>query len=233
LAKAYNPLDKENLGHSVREALLKEPIVAMADLLVKSKLSYSNKFAGTGIYAIYYVGDFLAYASIASRNVGGKFESPIYVGKAVPAGSRKGGLLDQEAPTNALFERLKQHAQGIEEASNLSLSDFHFRCLIVEDIWIPLGETYMIDRFQPLWNKVVEGFGIKTPGERRKHQYTSLWDTIHPGRKFVKRLSLPPNPKLAGDILKEIEAYLAMPQREKAKIPIKDDGGSEGDAITS
>ena len=55
LAKAYNPLDKENLGTSVREALLKAPILAMTDLVVKSKLRYSNKFDGAGIYAIYYV----------------------------------------------------------------------------------------------------------------------------------------------------------------------------------
>ena len=136
----------------------------MSDLLVKSNLRYSNKFAGAGIYAIYYVGDFPAYDSIATQNIGGRFELPIYVGKAVPEGSRRGGLLDQETPTNALFERLKQHAQGIEEVANLSLSDFYFRSLIVDDIWIPLGETYMIDRFQPLWNKVVDGFRKQNAG---------------------------------------------------------------------
>lgn len=233
LAKAYNPLDKENLGTSVREALLKAPILAMTDLVVKSKLRYSNKFDGAGIYAIYYVGSFLAYTSIASQNIGGKFESPIYVGKAVPEGSRKGGLLDKETPTSALFERLKLHAQGIQEVSNLELSHFHCRSLIVDDIWIPLGETYMIHTFQPLWNKVVPGFGIKTPGKRRKDQYASLWDTIHPGRKFVRRLGLPPNPKSEEKILREIEDYLAMPQLEKAKVPVKDDGGPEDESVTA
>lgn len=211
----------------MREALLKEKTLSMTDLLVKSKLLYSNKFAGAGIYAIYYVGDFPAYASIAKQNVEGRFESPIYVGKAVPKGSRKGGLVDQETSTNALFERLKQHATSIGEVSNLALSDFHFRSLIVDDIWIPLGETYMIHRFQPLWNKVVEGFGIKTPGKRRREQYASPWDTIHPGRRFVRSLGLPPNPKTAERVFEEVARYLAMPQSEKAKVPIRDDGGPE------
>ncbi len=227
MAKAYNPLDKESLGTSVREALLKQQVIAMDELLVKSKLRYSNKFDGAGIYAIYYVGTFPAYKSIASQNTGGKFGAPIYVGKAVPEGSRKGGLLDQEAPTNALFERLKLHAQGIEQVSNLHLSHFHCRSLIVEDIWIPLGETYMIHTFQPLWNKLVAGFGIKTPGKRRRGQYASLWDTIHPGRAFVSRLGLPPNPKSEAEILREIADFLAMPETEKAKVPVKDYGGAE------
>lgn len=100
--------------------------------------------------------------------------------------------------STALADRLKHHADSIEAATNLDLKDFFFRCLVVEDIWIPLGETYMIEKFQPVWNKVVEGFGIKTPGKRRKAQYTSLWDTIHPGRKFVTNLGLPPHPGREG-----------------------------------
>jgi hypothetical protein len=59
------------------------------------------------------------------------------------------------------------------------------------------------------------GFGIRTHEKRRKDQYTSLWDMISPGRQFVKDLGLLPSPKLSGDILKVIEAYLAMSQEEK------------------
>ncbi len=39
---------------------------------------------GAGIYAIYYVGDFPSYAPVAERNHDGRFEAPIYVGKAIP-----------------------------------------------------------------------------------------------------------------------------------------------------
>ena len=89
----------------------------------------------------------------------------------------------------------------------------------MDDIWIPLGETYMIEQFQPIWNKVVEGFGIKTPGKRRKDQYTSLWDTIHPGCGFVTKLGLPPNPKSGKQIEQEVKRYLSMTYEARAKLP--------------
>jgi len=47
------------------------------------------------------------------------------------------------------------------------------------------------------------------------------------GRLYVTRLNLPPNPKTAAQILKEIKEYLAMPQEEKAKLPVVDDGEPE------
>lgn len=227
LAIPYNPLDKGNLGASVREALLKQPVMPMANLLVKSKNRYAHKFPGAGVYAIYYTGDFAAYWPVADPSRAGKFAAPIYVGKAVPEGARKGGLLDPTKETDALFERLKIHAQSIQEVSNLELGDFHFRYLVVDDIWIPLGETFLIEKFQPVWNKVVDGFGNKTPGERRKAQITSLWDTVHPGRSYVAKLNLPRNPKTAQQILNEVGRYLAMSQEEKAKLPIADDGEME------
>jgi hypothetical protein len=186
-----------------------------------------DKFKGAGIYALYYTGGFKPYNSVAGQNRNDQFNCPIYVGKAVPKGSRKGGILKDSKNSSALTDRLKHHADSIAAASNLKIEDFFFRCLIVDDIWIPLGETYMIERFQPVWNKVAPGFGIKTPGKRRKGQYTSLWDTIHPGRAFVKNLELPKNPKSEAQILSEVEAFLAMPQEEKAKVPVKEVGGEQ------
>ena len=217
MANLYNPLDKENLGVSVRDALLKQDALPMPP----------GKFKGAGIYAIYYVGPFEHYGPIAEQNRDEKFDCPIYVGKAVPKGSRKGGLIKDPTSSTALATRLKHHADSIKAATNLNLADFFFRYLVVDDIWIPLGETYMIERFQPAWNKVVAGFGIKTPGKRRKDQYTSLWDTIHPGRGFVTKLGLPSNPRTDQQILKEVAEYLSMPQEEKAKVPVKDDGEIE------
>lgn len=199
---------------SVRDALLDQPVLPMPP----------GKFPGAGIYAIYYIGAFKQYRQIADLNKDNKFACPIYVGKAVPKGSRKGGLINDPKGAVALAPRLKHHADSIQAANNLRIEDFFFRCLVVDDIWIPLGETYMIEKFQPVWNKVVEGFGIKTPGVRRKGQYASLWDTIHPGRAFVTNLGLPPNPKGAQQILKEVSDYLSMPQEEKAKVPVKDQG---------
>lgn len=212
--KIYNPLAKEELGISVRDALLERPVLRMPP----------GRFLGAGIYAIYYTGPFRAYRRLVALNKDNRFDCPIYVGKAVPKGSRKGGLIKHPEKSTALADRLKHHAESIDAAKNLKLTDFFFRYLVVDDIWIPLGETYLIERFQPVWNKVVEGFGIKTPGKRRKDQYTSVWDTLHPGRAFVGHLGLPPNPKNADQILEEVENYLAMPREEMAKLPIRDDG---------
>ena len=70
----YNPLDKKNLGISVRDALLSQPVNPMPP----------GRFRGAGIYAIYYTGSFKAYLPVSEQNRGEKFACPIYVGKAVP-----------------------------------------------------------------------------------------------------------------------------------------------------
>ncbi len=98
----------------------------------------------------------------------------------------------------------------------------------MDDIWIPLGETYLIEKFQPVWNYVVEGFGIKTPGIRRK-QNTSLWDTLHPGRAFVTRLELPPNPKSAQQIAVEVQQFFALSSEARTEMAVRDDGEEPDD----
>lgn len=78
--KPYNPLDYDNLGQSVADALLARVVVPLAPLA---------PFAGAGVYALYYTGDLELYAPLARRNQAGRFALPIYVGKAVPSGARK------------------------------------------------------------------------------------------------------------------------------------------------
>jgi hypothetical protein len=174
----YNPLDKLNLAKSIEvELVAREP----------APFSELQKVQGAGVYAIYYSGPFPSYASIAGA------EKPVYVGKAIPKGGRKGGLTtDASATGRALADRLRNHAQSIEEAENLDLAHFTVRYLIVEDIWIPLGENALIETFKPLWNIALDGFGNKTPGARRMTQFKSPWDIVHPGRKFANRLANPP-----------------------------------------
>lgn len=176
----YNPLDKLNLGHSVAEALLLRAVVPLLE---------TADLTGAGVYAIYYTGAFEPYRPIAERNRDGSFAQPIYVGKAVPKGARKGGLSFDAAKGRPLRDRLRQHATSIDEARNLDVADFQFRSLMVDDIWIPLGENMMIEQFKPIWNVVIDGFGNKTPGKRRETQYRSAWDVLHPGRKFAARLA--------------------------------------------
>jgi hypothetical protein len=164
----------------VAEALLLRPVAPLSD---------TAGIVGAGVYAIYYTGAFEAYTPVAEKNRNGAFGQPLYVGKAVPKGARKGGLSFNAAAGRALRDRLHQHAASIDEAANIDLADFQFRSLVVDDIWIPLGENMMIEQFKPVWNLVIDGFGNKTPGRRREAQYRSMWDVLHPGRRFAMRLA--------------------------------------------
>ena len=223
-SEAFNPLDKTSLGISVREALLKQIVLPMSQLLLRGPGHEGLRFSGAGVYSLYYVGDFPLYQQLAKQNRDETFATPIYVGKAVPKGSRKGGIVSAEKPTHALRDRLWIHASGIAQVTNLKIEDFHFRYLVVDDIWIPLGETYMIEKFHPVWNYVVPGFGIKTPGKRRKDQFMSLWDTLHPGRGFVTKLGLPVNPKTREQIAADVERFLRLSPEARAVLPVTDAG---------
>ena len=174
----YNPLDKKNLGVSVAEALLSRDAAPLDEL---------KRFKGAGIYAIYYKGDFDVYQPLSQLNKRGKFKAPIYVGKAVPAGARKGGFGLDNKPTVALFNRLVEHAETISLATNLKAEDFYCRYLVVDDIWIPLGESLLIAKFSPLWNTLIDGFGNHDPGKGRYEGFCPRWDVLHPGRAWATK----------------------------------------------
>ncbi len=175
----FNPLDRRSLAESVTAAMLERPAVPLPPA----------PFTGAGIYAIYYVGDFPPYRKLAEFNRRHGFARPIYVGKAVPPGARKGGFRLSDDPGTVLYNRLCEHAESIEEAENLSIGDFFCRFLSVDDIWIPLGESLLIEKFSPLWNLAIDGFGNHDPGKGRISQKRSLWDTVHPGRGWALRLN--------------------------------------------
>jgi hypothetical protein len=213
----YNPLDKLNLGESVADALLRVAVRPLSD---------TANLVGAGVYAIYYTGSFKPYRPIGTPDADGRFERPIYVGKAVPKGARKGGLTFDSGRGTALRDRLRQHAASIEQTKNLGLRDFRYRAMMVDDIWIPLGENVLIEKFQPLWNRVIDGFGNRDPGRRRATQFRSSWDVLHPGRDFARKLA--PNPLTAARIVKKIEDFFAGRLAEKDKI--RDDGSASDEA---
>lgn len=177
-SEPYNPLDKKHLGESVADAMLRSEPTPLGSI---------KKFVGAGIYAIYYSGDFEPYRLISDQNQNGEYNLPIYVGKAVPAGARKGGVGLGSNPGTVLFSRLNEHAKSIDQAENLELDHFVSRFLVVDDIWIPLGESLLIAKFSPLWNKRVDGFGNHDPGSGRYDQTRSRWDVLHPGRPWAIR----------------------------------------------
>jgi len=190
-------LDKKNLGVSVAEALLQRPV---------HSLPPSEPFTGAGVYAIYYAGGYPAYATITKRNRDMPGSVPIYVGKAIPPGARKGGFGLDTTPGCALYRRLCEHAKSIQQVGNLSLGDFNYRYLVVDDIWIPLGENLLIEMFSPLWNIVIDGFGNHDPGAGRYEGERPAWDVMHPGRPWA--LKCRPCGKSEQEILKTIKAHL-------------------------
>ena len=172
----FNPLDKQALAESIENKLLERPAIS---------LSRANEVKGAGIYAIYYVGAFPPYEKVAKIPLDEEGKPPLYVGKAIPKGSRKGGMSADVVGSRSLRDRLSKHARVIDSAINLELKDFFFRHLVVDDVWIPLGENVLIENFKPLWNVVLDGFGNNKPGKRRQGQTRSSWDTLHPGRKWA------------------------------------------------
>jgi hypothetical protein len=192
----YNPLDKRHLAESIVGKLEERPLEALPPL---------EQVVGAGIYAIYYDGSNPLYAPLVKANKAKVSPRPIYVGKAVPAGARKGGfdLVDQVGKD--VQKRLKHHAKSIEQGAGLELRNFRCRYLMVDDIWIPLGEQLLIDKYRPIWNSLLDGFGINVPGSGRGNQKRSMWDEVHPGRDIAK--GLPPNSKGREALTKEIHQF--------------------------
>jgi len=124
----YDPLDARRLAESVARALLAEGV---------GPLPAAESFSGTGIYAIYYTGGFEPYRLLAERNREDRYEVPIYVGKAIPGGRRKGGGGFEIPPTRALYGRLREHAATITLATNLDVQDFRCRYLVVSRSGFP------------------------------------------------------------------------------------------------
>ncbi len=178
----FNPLTKRHLAGTIVSKLLKQPAMPLPP---------SERFNGAGIYLIYYSGPFPIYRAISEANRASHLLQPIYVGKAIPKGGRKGSLGFDSEHGPVLFKRLNEHAESIVEATNLELSDFQCRCLCVEDFFIPLAETLLISHYRPLWNLMAEGFGNHQPGKGRKDSKKPLWDVVHPGRRWAANLATP------------------------------------------
>jgi DNA mismatch endonuclease Vsr len=88
----------------------------------------------------------------------------------------------------ALNRRLKKHSDSISAVQNLELGDFRCRWLVVDEVFIPLGESLLISHYKPLWNAVVDGFGNHAPGRGRAKGKKPMWDVLHPGRRWAEKL---------------------------------------------
>jgi hypothetical protein len=188
--QAYDPLDYANLAQSVVQALLGGP---------DQPLPPHESFEGSGVYAIYYHGDFPGYAPLVKAAT----VSPIYVGKAVPSGARKGAR--RSCAGRELCSRLKEHSESIEQASNLELKHFTCRYLVVVPVWITLAERFLVEHYQPVWNVAIDGFGNHDPGAGRRAGKRPRWDILHPGRSWADRLEARESFE---DVLERLQQFL-------------------------
>lgn len=171
----YDPLNYDNLARSVVQALFDR---------TEQPVPPPEMFSGAGVYAIYYHGDLSLYEKIFKLRP----ERPIYVGKAVPAGARKGKGPSSASTGRELYNRLNEHAKSLEQARNLRLDAFGCRYLVVVPVWIPLAERFLVEHYRPVWNVLIDGFGNHDPGRGRVAMKRPRWDILHPGRPWADRL---------------------------------------------
>ena len=186
-------------------------------LLVQGRqlLAAVARFYGSGVYALYYRGPFEAYQPIVNT------ETPIYVGKADPA--RPQALTPTEQGQR-LWARLQDHQRSITAAGNLNLADFDGRFLVVRSAWQITAETYLIERFQPIWNNEVGlcyGFGKHGDAPETRGNTRSPWDTLHPGRTWATKAGNVPYPLSVVEITAQIARHFQLypPRRGSERRP--------------
>ena len=167
----FDPSEPKVVGRFVSLAL-----VAQA----RHPLSQIPRTYGSGVYAIYYNGDFPPYAPLRGT------ETPIYVGQAAPL-TRNAKTPKEQGPR--LCSRLSDHRKNIAKASStLSLADFEFRSLVVQTGWETAAEDYLIHLFHPIWNSetnILYGLGKHGDAAETRANKRSPWDTFHPGRSWA------------------------------------------------
>jgi hypothetical protein len=196
--KPFNPLDKQNLAESIAIALDRADVHALPP----------PKSIGAGIYFLYYNGSFGAYDLLREFNVDG-FGWPIYIGKGMPPGVRKGADegSGSRAKNRGISSRLDNHSKSISQAKNLHLADFVCRWLVMDEAFIHLGEMLLITKYRPVWNVVLDGFGANPVGGPRTKGKRSAWDTVHPGRQG--RASAAVDLVYQAELLANIKAHLS------------------------
>lgn len=186
----FDPSSPEVLGRVVGITMIAQKRVP---------LKHIERFYGSGVYAIYYNGDFPAYAAVS------RHEHPIYVGKADPADPSAKTPIQQG---ERLAGRLNDHRKNIIKAkSTLRIEDFEYRALVVQTGIQDSAEKYLIKLFQPIWNsevKICYGFGKHGDDPGTRKNLRSPWDTLHPGRDWANRDPEMKDARSAEEIYKDI-----------------------------
>lgn len=181
------------------------------------EMPVSERFEGTGVYAIYSIARSGVYSKFHAINRTA-FHIPIYIGKAVPRGWRQARLLSSSQVTSyELSSRLREHSRSLDIGAGLSVSDFFCRFMILEDQesdLIGTVEAALIRKYRPIWNTLIDGFGNHDPGKGRYEQAKSDWDVCHPGRSWAEKCR--GIPAHQSSLYKSIEIFLDNLEAEDA-----------------
>jgi hypothetical protein len=167
--RRFDPLRLDLLSQNLRKALEGSERIPFLP---------PERFVGAGLYALYYIGGLPRYETLRDQDV------PIYVGKAEAGNSNYGDPLSNT--TRKLYQRIAMHARSVQEVAagggDLAVGDFEIKYLLLDDVWIVLGERALLRAYAPVaWNALMSGFGANSPGVARRNG-RSVWDTIHMGR---------------------------------------------------
>lgn len=191
----FEPSNPNVAGRIIGIAMIAQP---------RKPLTVVDRFYGSGVYALYYDGDFEAYQALTKK------EHPIYVGKADPADPASKTATEQG---DRLSNRLSDHRKNIGKAtSTLRLEDFEYRALVVQTGYQTAAESFLIGLFKPIWNsetKICFGLGKHGDDPATRGNLRSPWDTLHPGREWAHRDPNMKDARSPQQIVKDIAAHLA------------------------
>lgn len=192
----FDPSDPKVVGRFISLALVAQPRHPLATIR-------TNRFYGSGVYAIYYSGTFAPYAALSGS------ETPIYVGQAAPAVPNARSPREQG---DRLARRLDEHLGSIESANaSLAPEDFEFRSLVVQSGWETPAEEFLIHLFRPVWNsetKILFGIGKHGDDAGTRANKRSPWDVMHPGRGWAADTRLV-DAKPRAQIEEELDTHFA------------------------
>lgn len=195
----FDPTNPEFMAKLIGHTLLEQ---------TRQPLELIPRFYGSGIYALYYKGDFDAYRLIRRSEV------PIYVGKADPPTPDAKTCVEQGPK---LASRLKEHAKSIRAANTtLSIDEFECRFLVIQSGWQRSAEDYLLNHFKPIWNsQVCSGFGKHGDDPGIRGNTRSPWDSLHPGRPWATKSGNKPNPQTREVIIEQIAQHFRKHLRQR------------------
>lgn len=197
----FDPTNPSYMGRFTAAALLIQP---------RHPLGEVEKFYGSGVYALYYNGEFPAYQALSGT------ETPIYTGKADPSVAHAPSPTEQG---DALSRRINEHRKSIkavEGVGGISVDEFEIRYLVTSSGFQTTAETFLINYFRPVWNretKICFGIGKHGDDAKTRRNNKSPWDTLHPGRRWAEGNKEVRTPK---QIMQDIADHL------KASPPINE-----------